>query len=86
MIDTFGPVLVILPDSGGIDMVIVELSSLDIYYRESLRLDNHSMTYLSSLPSFEDLRRNGSSFEFCSSTKWTLYPTPLLFFVGQRMN
>ena len=69
MIDTFGPVLVILPDSGGIDMVIVELSSLDIYYRESLRLDNHSMTYLSSLPSFEDLRRNGYSFEFYSSTK-----------------
>jgi hypothetical protein len=69
MVDKFGPVLVILPEVGDIDMVLVELSPLDVYYREKLRLDNHSMTYFSSLPSFEELRLKGYSFELYSSTK-----------------
>ncbi len=68
-LEALAPVLVILPDSGDIDMVLVELSPLDVYYRESLRLDNHAMTYLSSLPSFEEMRRRGYSFQFYSSTK-----------------
>jgi hypothetical protein len=68
-VEAFGPVLVIVPDEGGIDIVLVELSPLDIYYRAGLRLDSHSMTYLSSIPSFEELRRSGYSFEFHSSTK-----------------
>ncbi len=68
-LEAFGPVLVILPNSGDIDMVLVELSPLDVYYRESLRLDNHAMTYLSSLPSFEEMRQRGYSFQFYSSTK-----------------
>ena len=68
-VKAFGPVLVILPDDGGVDMVLVELSPLDVYYRESLRLDSHSMTYMSSVPSFEEMRRLGYSFQFYSSTK-----------------
>jgi hypothetical protein len=68
-VEAFGPVLVILPDEGGVDVVLVELSPLDIYYRARLRLDSHSMTYLASIPSFEELRSRGYSFEFYSSTK-----------------
>ena len=68
-IKTFGPGLVILPDSGDIDMVLVELSPLDVYYREKLRLDNHSMTYLLAVPSFEEMRQQGYSFHFYSATK-----------------
>jgi hypothetical protein len=64
-----GPVLVIIPESGAIDMVLVELSPLDVYYREKLRVDEHSMTYLSSLPSFNELREAGRTFQFYSSKK-----------------
>jgi hypothetical protein len=65
----FGPVLVILPHQGDIDVVLVELSPLDVYYRENLRLDSHSMTYLSSVPSFEEMRQRGYNFQFYSSEK-----------------
>jgi hypothetical protein len=68
-VEAFGPVLVILPEAGGVDIVIIELSPFDIYYREKLRLDSHSMTYLASIPSFEELRRRGYSFQFYSSRK-----------------
>jgi hypothetical protein len=68
-LEPFGPVLVILPDKGDIDVVLVELSPIDIYYREKLRLDSHSMTYLSSVPSFEEMRQRGYSFQFFSSKK-----------------
>jgi hypothetical protein len=70
MVDAFSPVLVILPHSGVIDMVIVGLSPLDVYYRrKGLRLDDHSMTYLSALPSFDAMRRQGYSFQYFSPTK-----------------
>jgi hypothetical protein len=65
----FGPVLVILPHQGDIDVVLVELSPLDVYYRKNLRLDSHSMTYLSSVPSFEEMRQRGYNFQFYSSEK-----------------
>jgi hypothetical protein len=69
MVDAFMPVLVILPSTGVIDMVIVGLSPLDVYYRKGLRLDDHSMTYLSALPSFDAMRRQGYSFQYFSPTK-----------------
>jgi hypothetical protein len=66
-LEAFGPVLIIFPDSGDINMVLVELSPLDVYYRERLRLDQHSMMYLSSVPSFEEMRRRGYSIQFYAS-------------------
>ena len=68
-LEALGPVLVILPDDGVIDVVLVELSPLDVYYREKLRLDSHSMTYLSACPTFEEMRQRGYSFQFYSRTK-----------------
>jgi hypothetical protein len=68
-LEAFGPVLAILPDSGDIHVVLVELSPLDVYYTERLRLDPHSMTYLSSIPSFKEMRLRGYSFQFYSSKK-----------------
>ena len=53
----FGPVLVIMPEEGDADAVLVELSPLDVCCREKLRLDGHSMTRLTSVPSFDEMRR-----------------------------
>jgi hypothetical protein len=69
-LESLGPVLVILPESGGINIVLIELSPLDVGHREKLRADEHSMTHhLSSVPSFEEMRQRGSNFQFCSSKK-----------------
>jgi hypothetical protein len=68
-VQQFGPVLVIVPDDGSIDYVMVELSPFDVYYREKLRVDNHSMTYLSLLPSFDEMKDQGFTFQFYSSKK-----------------
>jgi hypothetical protein len=55
----FGPVLVIFPESGNIDVVLVEVSPLDVHHRERLRLDVHAMTHLSNVLSLEDMRPKG---------------------------
>ena len=64
-----GPVLVILPDDDSVDVVVVELSPLDIYYREKLRVDRHSMTYLSYIPTFDEMKKQGLTFQFYSAKK-----------------
>ena len=69
MVEVFSPVLVILPHSGSIDLVIVGLTPLDVYYSFGLRLNSHLMTYLSALPSFDEMKRKGYSFEYYSATK-----------------
>jgi hypothetical protein len=69
MVEPFSPVLVIVPHSGSIDFVIVGLTPLDVYYSFGLRLNSHSMTYLSALPSFDEMKRKGYSFEYHSATK-----------------
>jgi hypothetical protein len=68
-LESLGPVLVILPESGGVDIVLIELSPVDVCCREKLRVDEHSMTCLSAVPSFEDMRLRGSNFQFHSSKK-----------------
>jgi hypothetical protein len=65
----FGPVLVIFPESGDIDIVLVEVSPLDVYYRERLRLDVHAMTYLTNVLSLKEMRRKGYNFQFYSAKK-----------------
>jgi hypothetical protein len=68
-VEHLGPVLVIVPEDGAIDYVLVELSPFDVYYREKLRVDNHSMTYLSLLPTFDEMKEQGFTFHFYSAKK-----------------
>jgi hypothetical protein len=63
------PVLLILPESGDVNVVIIELSPLDVYYRHKLRVDRHAMTYLDKIPSFDQLCAQGCNFQFFSASK-----------------
>jgi hypothetical protein len=65
----FGPVLVIFPESGDFDVVLVEVSPLDVCYREQLRADVHAMTCLTNVLAMEDMRRMGYNFQFFSAKK-----------------
>jgi hypothetical protein len=65
----FGPVLVILPESGDFDVVLVEVSPLDVHCRERLRVDVHAMTCLTQVLAMEDMRLRGCSFQFLSAKK-----------------
>jgi hypothetical protein len=51
----FGPVLVMFPESGDFDVVLVEVSPLDLRCRERLRPDVHAMTHLTNVLSLEDV-------------------------------
>jgi hypothetical protein len=65
----FGPVLVIFPESGDIDIVLVEVSPVDVHCRERLRVDVHAMTHLTNVLSLKEMRRKGCNFQFCSTKK-----------------
>jgi hypothetical protein len=65
----FRPVLVTFPESGTFDIVLVEVSPLDVCCRERIRPDVHAMIHLSNVLSFEDMRRKGCNFQFCSAQR-----------------
>jgi hypothetical protein len=65
----FGPVLVMFPESGCFDVVLVEVSPLDVCHRERLRLDVHAMTHLTNVLDVAEVRRKGCNFQFCSAKK-----------------
>ena len=58
-----------MPHLGDIDVVLVALSPLDVYYREKLRPDSHSMIYLLAFPSFKEMRLREYHFQFYSAKK-----------------
>ncbi len=68
-VEEYGPVLVIVPLEESVDFVIVELSPIDVHHREKLRVDKHSMTYLSLLPTFDQMKAQGLTFQFYSAKK-----------------
>jgi hypothetical protein len=64
-----GPVLVIFPESGDFDVVLVEVPPLDVCHRERLQADGHAMTCLTNVLIMEDMRRMGHNFQFFSAKK-----------------
>jgi hypothetical protein len=82
-LQSFVPVLMVpVPEAGDANVVTVELSPVDLCHREMLQLDRHSMTHLSLVQSFNEMRQHGHSFQFCSA-KEDLCPPLLLSCVGQ---
>jgi hypothetical protein len=77
-LEAFGPLLVVLPDNGFVNVVLVELSHLHVCHREQLKLDSHSMTHLSSAPGFEEMRAFSLALQ-----RWIMCPTLLLFCAGK---
>jgi hypothetical protein len=68
-LEAFVPVLVIVPEANDVNIVLFELSPVDVCHREKLQLDNHSMTHLSSVPNSNEMRQGGHGFQFCSANK-----------------
>jgi hypothetical protein len=65
----FRPVLVTFPESGDFDVVLVEVSPLDVCHRERLLAEIHAMTHLTKVLAVEDMRIRGHSFQFLSAKK-----------------
>jgi hypothetical protein len=76
--------LLILPESGDVNVVIIELLLLDIYYRHKLQVDRHAMTYLDKIPSFDQLCAQGCNFSSSQPPK-IISLTPLVLCVGQEI-